>query len=343
MSHTSFFNIKVESIENKVAELSVSFGDSDRSQLSLEIDSTGSIKNHILDIVNQAPELLANQGHIDNRRLNIFAQNLASESETHIKKELGLPVYHWTPEELGFNFFNKHTENGIETVVEKDVHIPSLVGVFPIQFAVKDRYDFEVVDTAPELLNQIYGDKRVGIDVVTIKEEALESFEKDKAEITMKLIENEYRDRNGVSNDELYLKHIEMDALPAISNLEVDSKHNVVKADVSSSFVIVDEYSGKNIKSDFSKDAKIEFPIVAVSGLYEIDYNSEKYKQDIKAYMDSFKSHGSLSYDIVNKIADKKENNDFILLSSIESKMVEDGIKPDASKQKKSKTPGMSM
>lgn len=338
MSKDSLFNIEVESIENKVAELSVSYGDSDRSQLSLEIDSTGSIKNHMLDIINQAPELLESHGDIDANKYNAFAQSLASESEAHIKKELGLTAYQWTPEELGFNFFNKQTENGIETVVEKNVHIPSLEGEFPIQFAMKDRYEFEVVDTAPDLLSKTFGE-----DADIIKQEALDSFEKDKAEITMKLIENEYRDRNGVSNDAMYLKHIEMDTMPTISNLEVVDKYNVVRADVSSSFVIVDEHNGKNIKSDFSKDTEIELPIVAVSGSYEIDYNSEKYKQDIKSYMDSFKSQGSLSYDMVNKVADKKENNDFILLSSIESKMVEDGIKPEASKQKKSKSLGMSM
>lgn len=344
MSDENYFDIKVDEVYQgvvgKVANLSVGLVDSDNKyDLKVMISNSGEVNDHILEVVNQVPELFEENGADgDVSAYTSLSHYLVKESEYQIKKELGLPEYQWTPEELGFNFFNKQTENGIETVVEKDVYIPSLEAEFPIQFAMKDRYEFEVVNTTPDLLSKTYSE-----DINTIKQEALESFKKNKAEVTMKLIENEYRDRKGVSNDEMYLKHIEIDTMPSISNLEVDKTNNVVKADIVSSFAIVDEYNEKNLKSDFSKDTSVELPITTDSGgHYEIDYNDSKYGDGIKSYMQSFKSYGGLPTEMMDKIVDKKEDNDF-MLTIIESEIKEAGIKPEEPKQKKSKGFGISM
>lgn len=273
---------------------------------------------------------------------------MKEENQNNTKKEIGPPECQWSPEELGFNFKNNQTKDGVETVIKKEVEIPSLDASYSLSFSTSERYVFEVKDAVPEFLSRL----STKVDIDTIKREALESFEKEKAEVTMSLIEKEYRDRDGLTNDKLYLSHIEIDTLPKLENVELDKENNSVKADVTSSFFIVDEYNKKNLDSYFERKTSVELPVIDSGGnRFEIDYDNSKYDDGIKSYMESFNTHSKFDDEAMNEVIHKTfpEDDMFLLNSSLESHMSENGMRPEPEepkqkqKQKKSRGLGMSM
>ena len=345
MSDENYFDIKVDEVYQgvvgKVANLSVGLVDSDNKyDLKVMISNSGEIDDHILEVINQVPELFAENGADgDVSAYTSLSHYLVKESEYQIKKELGLPEYQWTPEELGFNFFNQYTSSGVETVVEKDVYIPSLEGEFPIQFAMKDRYEFEVVNTTPDLLSKTYSE-----DIDTIKQEALETFKKDQAVTTLKLLQCEFTDKKGLCNDDLYLKHIMFDTIVKPSNIEVDTENMEFKGEVASEFHIVNEANQGTYISDFIRTTTIELPAFKDGREFNVDIESSDYEEGINKYLETFKSHGGFSSSSIERNFDKddldKQPPIAYMLSASESQSQENKVKKE---KKKEKSLGMSM